>query len=58
MRRLPRRIQQSYGVIHHRLHAFLGLLRRAVVVDVEHVEEEQAGFLGIEFVDVHGLDLR
>jgi len=29
-----------------------------VVVDVEQIEEEQAGFLDIEFVNVHGLNLR
>jgi hypothetical protein len=57
-RRLPCGIHQSDGVVYDGFHALLRLLWRAVVVNVEQVEEKKAGFLGIELVNVHGLDLR
>src|SRR5262245_35148235 len=57
-RRLPRTVNQSNGIIHHRFHTSLCLLRRAVVIDIKQVKKEQPGFLVIELVNVHGIDLR
>jgi hypothetical protein len=54
---LARRVHQAHGVIDHRLHSFFRFLRRAVVINVEHVEEQQGGFFVVEMIDVHGFNV-